>query len=268
MKYCVSGRQPRSVLKKADEIKLQYKDRDILFDYIKEMPDKLYILHIPKEEVELDWTLLRAHASNVNLMLCIENLNMAQLCFENGLKYYWHYPVFTWYELKGLIDMRPAYISLGAPLSFDLIKVKAKTNIPLRLVPNLAFDAYIPRKNGIYGSWIRPEDIKIYEEWVDVFEFVSDSLSQEATLLHIYQENGYWPGNLNLLFTNFNVNVDNRGLPEEIGETRANCGQRCMVSSNCHFCETAVNFSNALRKKHYDDKKIIPTNQIEKVDFL
>lgn len=84
-------------------------------------------------------------------------------------------------------------------------------------------------------------------------------------MFHIYQENGYWPGNLNLLFTNFNVNVDNRGLPEEIGETRANCGQRCMANSNCRFCETAVKFSNALRKKHYDDKKIIPANQNEKV---
>ena len=60
-----------------------------------------------------------------------------------------------------------------------------------------------------------------------------------------------------LLFTNFNINVDNRGLPEEIGETRANCGQRCMMFSNCHFCETAMKFSNALRKRHFEEKKII-----------
>ena len=67
---------------------------------------------------------------------------------------------------------------------------------------NLAFDAYIPRKNGIYGTWIRPEDVKVYEEWIDVLEFITTDLKQEATLLNIYKDNGYWPGNLNLLFTN------------------------------------------------------------------
>lgn len=226
------------------------------------MPDKTFILVIPKEETDLDWELLRAYASTANFILCIENLNMAQLCFENNLKYYWAYPVFTWYELKGLIDLRPAYITLGAPLSFDLIKVKGKTNIPLRLYANVAFDAYIPRKDGIYGSWIRPEDVKVYDEWVDVIEFVAEELSQEATLLHVYKDNGYWPGNLNLLFTNFNINVDNRGIPEEIGETRANCGQRCMSAGTCHFCETAIRFSNALRKKHFEDKKIQLADEI------
>lgn len=263
LKYCVSGRQPRSILKKADEIKLQYKDRDILLDYTQEMPDKTFILYVPKSEIELDWELYRAYSSKVNFILCIENLNMAQLCFENDIKYYWAYPVMNWYELNGLIDMRPQYIILGAPLSFDLIKVKNKTQIPLRLCPNLAFDAYIPRKNGIYGTWIRPEDVKVYEEWIDVLEFITTDLKQEATLLHVYKDNGYWPGNLNLLFTNFNINVDNRGLPEEIGETRANCGQRCMMFSNCHFCETAMKFSNALRKRHFEEKKIIPAEIIE-----
>ena len=31
MKYCVSGRQPMSVLKGADEIRIEYKDKEILY---------------------------------------------------------------------------------------------------------------------------------------------------------------------------------------------------------------------------------------------
>ena len=235
---------------------MQYKDRDRLLDYIKDYPDKTFILHIPKDVGEINWELYKMYDEKVNFMFCIDDLNFAKECQKKEIKFYWAYPIFTWYELKSVIDLEPCYIMLNAPLSFDLKKVKSVTNIPIRLCPNLAYDAYIPRKNGIYGTWVRPEDINIYEEYVTAFEFITEDLSREATLLHIYKDNGFWPGNLNLLLTNFNVNVDNRAIPEEIGKYRANCGQRCMnPTSSCHFCETAINFSNAIREKHYKDLK-------------
>ena len=49
MKYAVSGRQPKSVLQQADEIKMMYQDRERLIDYIEELSDKTFILEIPKE---------------------------------------------------------------------------------------------------------------------------------------------------------------------------------------------------------------------------
>ena len=266
MKYCVSGRQPKSVLTQADEIKMQYKDRDRLLDYIDEFSDKTFILHIPKGTEDINWKLYKAYSDKVNFMFCIDDLNFAKECNKNGIKFYWTFPIFTWYELKSIIELNPCYIMLNAPLSFNLEKIKTVTNIPIRLCPNLAYDPYIPRQNGIYGSWIRPEDIGIYETYVDTFEFIVDELGKEATLLHIYKDNGCWPGNLNLLFTNFHVNVDNRAIPKEIGQYRANCGQRCMDPiSTCHFCETAVKFSNAIREKHYKDNKLTPIQQEENI---
>lgn len=260
MKYCISGRQPKSVLSQADEIKMQYRDRDRLIDYTTEFNDKTFILEVPKEinSDEINWELYKAYSDKVNFMLCIHNLNLAKDCHAHGIKFYWAYPVFTWYELQGILDLQPCYLMLNAPLSFSLAKVKRKTDIPIRMCPNLAYDAYIPRNTGVYGTWVRPEDINTYGEWVDTFEFITDDLGKESTLLHIYKDNGSWPGNLNLLLTNFNVNVDNRAIPEEIGQYRANCGQRCMESSTCHFCETAMKFSNAIRTKHYKDNKLTP----------
>jgi hypothetical protein len=75
-------------------------------------------------------------------------------------------------------------------------------------------------------------------------------LQREQILYHVYHDNGEWPGNLNLLLKNFNFNVDNRALPKEIDEFRANCGHRCMENGTCHFCETAIRFAEAIRKKH------------------
>ena len=112
---------------------------------------------------------------------------------------------------------------------------------------------------------MRPEDIPTYEQYVDVCDFITDELNKEATLLHVYKENKTWPGNLFLLFTNFGIHVDNRAIPDEIGEMRANCGQRCMENGTCHFCETAMRFANAVRHKHYEDNKIAsmpPTDEI------
>lgn len=262
MKYCVSGRQPKSILSQADEIKLNFIDNARLIDYVHDYPEKTVILNIPKDvkAEEINWEIYKEYS---NLIMCIADLGLAGVCNLYGIPFYWSYPAFTWYDLRGLIDLGPCYIMLAAPLSFSLEKIKRITDIPLRICPNLAYDAYIPHENGIYGTWVRPEDIGIYDEYIDTFEFIGVELSQEATLLHVYKDNGNWPGNLNILFQNFDIDVDNRAIPEEIGQFRANCGQRCMETSNCHFCETAMKFSNALRKKHYQDNKIAPMETSE-----
>lgn len=229
---------------------MNYEDRERIVDYIEELSDKMIILEIPYDVTAINWQLYKAYANKVNFALCIHNLQLAKECKENNIPFYWAYPITSYYELRGIIALEPCYIILGAPLSFDLPKIKAMTSIPIRMCPNLAYDAYIPRENGICGQWIRPEDIAVYEAYVDTFEFIADELKREQVLFHVYKDNGAWPGNLNLLLTNFGVNVDNRALPEEIGEIRSKCGQRCMLNGTCHFCITSVQFADAIRKKH------------------
>lgn len=246
----MSGRQPLSVLKKCDEIKMQYEDKDRIIDYVESLSDKTIILDVPTEVKALNWSLLKAYADKVDFMLCVHDLSYAAVCKENGIKFYWAYPITSYYELRSILKLEPCYLFLGAPLCFDLPKVKSITATPIRLCPNLAYDAYIPREDGICGQWVRPEDTAVYEQYVDAYEFECDELKREQVLLHVYKDNGNWPGNLNLLLTNFGVNVDNRGIPEEIGEIRASCGQRCMTNGTCRFCINAVKFSETLRKHH------------------
>lgn len=250
MKYCVSGRQPINILRQADEIKMEYRDRQKLLDYIEDLPEKTYILEIPKGTMDIDWDFLKMISDKVDFMLCLFDLSYSKEAANREIKFYWGYPIISYYELNGLLPYAPCYLLLGAPLYFDLSRVhRMSGGIPVRLCPNAAFDTYIPRENGIKGTWVRPEDIGVYEPWVAAFEFITENLKQEATLLHVYKDNGNWPGNLNILFTNFNVNVDNRAIPEEIGELRANCGQRCMSNGTCHFCDTAIKFSDLVRKE-------------------
>lgn len=250
MKYSLSGRQPISILKKCDEIKMAYADKDRIIDYIEALPTKTIILEVPKEVQELNWNLFQKYSENINFILCLYDLSLAAACKEHNIQFYWAYPINTYYELRGVIALNPCYLFLGAPLCFDLPNIKSITNIPIRLCPNVTYDAYIPREDGICGQWIRPEDTEVYEEYVDTYDFVANELQREQVLFHVYKDNGNWPGNLNLLFTNFNCNIDNRIVPADLAQARVKCGQRCMCAgSTCHLCETAMKFATAVHNE-------------------
>lgn len=194
---------------------------------------------------------------NNRFTLCLEDIAYAEICKEFGLKFYWRYPVSTYFELRSLLDVGVSEVLLGMPLSFDLENVRkvCGPGVNLRMVANLAYEPYLPRKNGIHGQWIRPENISAYEKYINTIEFRCEHLTQEATMLHVYKENAKWPGNLNLLITNLGYDVDNRGIPDEIGEKRAVCGQKCERTGLCSFCDRAFDFSRAVDKYVHEQKR-------------
>lgn len=251
MKYCVSGRQPRDILKKADEIRLNYKDKEGMYNFIEDFPNKKYIITIPKDDSVIDWQELQMFSTKVDLTLALENVRMAKICKELKLKFYWAYPITSFYELRGLVFLGVCELLLGAPLYFDLAEVK-RYNLPIRLVANLCFDGYIPRPNGVCGTYVRPEDVPAYEPFVNTLEFETDDIKKEAVLLKVYQEDKHWPGNLNLLLTNLGEHVDNRGIPEQFGAARTQCRQNCQRNGSCKLCFNAIQLSQTANKAKAD----------------
>jgi hypothetical protein len=246
MKYCISGRQPMSTLRKADEIKMIYNDIERIIDYIVAFPDKTIIIDIPKNLLTVDWELLVKYSQGIDLILCLHDLSLVDECKERGLKFYWAYPITTYYELQGILKLEPCYLFLGAPLCFDLARVRGIYATEIRLVPNVAFDTYIPREDGICGQWIRPEDVKYYETYVSALEFTGVDLAAERTLLDIYKNDQTWPGNLSHIIRNLRCDVSNLALPEDIGKIRMTCGQRCMCNNTCHYCYTSMKYADKL----------------------
>lgn len=270
MKYCLSSRQSARVLEKADEIFVQARDYRQVSDLFILYPEKTIILEIENEKIEDDefMNIIEEYAKISELFCCcIYNLTKGNWFKARNIKYYYGYPINNFYDLQALVELEVEYIKITAPLTFSMNQLKTY-DMKFRMVPNVAYDAYIPRKDGVCGQWVRPEDIEWYEESVYVFEFEDAELDKEKTLYRIYAEQGEWLGNLNLLLTNLNVNADNRILPLEIGEIRANCEQKCMKNYNCHFCRTAFYFEETMRKnKKYlenlkqnrlEDKEEIP----------
>ncbi len=224
---------------------IDYIDVNIMYDLIKDYPNKKFVIRIPRG-ADVIWDELRVFNDKCNLTLAIEDLHITKQCKHDRFKFFWAYPITSYYELQGILKLGASEVLLGAPLYFDLT-LKELQDVKVRLIANLCYDDYIPRENGIYGTYVRPEDVATYEPYVDTLEFRTDGLTQEATLLEIYKR-GTWGGNLNRLLTNLNCDVDNRAIPDEFAPARIQCRQNCMRTGGCHFCETAIKFTKTLSK--------------------
>ena len=256
MRFCINGRQPLSIIKMADEIKFSYNDRDKIFDLIEQCPEKTIILESGNEN---NWKNLQMYNEKFKeFYIALRDIHQFAEFNKNNIKWYWPYPITSYYELEMIANLKPSYIMIGPPLTFDLDKVNSLIYpIPLRMTVNAAHPLYLPTngKYGIHGQWVRPEDIARYGEKVRCFEFDEcASLSEEETYLRTYL-NQQWPGNLNLLIKKLNYNVDNRAIPEDLGEKRMNCGQKCCAGSSCHLCDSAFLFADMVRKEHLSRKQ-------------
>lgn len=105
MKYCLSARQPDSILKKADEIKIELRDYKAIPEYIEKFSDKTLILdftdNIPND---FNWELISVYTNemNGNFYCALNNLDLIPECALRGIKFYYKYPVTSLFELEGL----------------------------------------------------------------------------------------------------------------------------------------------------------------------
>lgn len=258
MKWCLSSRQSGPYLTKAQEIKVKWRDKNVIYDLGQKYPTADIILEMPfnNDEANKDKLLEYRDWANGKLILCLTDLSWVQWCLENNIRYYYGFAVGSFYELQALKKLGVCYVRLAAPAFFKLDTVK-HIGIPVRVVPNVAHDAPLLHQDGVCGTWIRPEDIEVYEKYIDAIEFEDCQPQKERALFRIYAEQKRWPGNIDMIITNFNYKGVNRVVLPEFGERRMTCGQKCQSGGKCRFCYLAMDFANieflkklqALRKK-------------------
>jgi hypothetical protein len=245
MKVCLHNRNTIEYLKKADEIKVAYVDHAIILDYFEDYPTADIILELANDDSEIDWAALKNYniLSQGRFICCVSNLLQMEACKQLNIKFYYGYPVSSFYELNSLKDLGVCYIRLAPPLSHQLDEV-ARFGIPVRAIPNVCYQDYLPHKNGIHGQWIRPEDLSLYEVYIDAIEFEDCNVEKEQALYRIYMEEKEWPGEFNELYTNFDYKGVNRMLEAQDAIRRMTCGQTCEMNGNCHLCDTVVNLAD------------------------
>lgn len=253
MKYCLTSRQPKTYLKKADEIIVPYKDRRIIPDLAKEYPEVDIVLEItPNTTWDFDEIKEYHILSREKLILCIPEIHpdVIGMIKEANIRFFWGYEINTPYELAAMVNLGVCYVRLGAPLFFqtDIIK---KYGIPGRVTANVAHGGYLPHSDGVNGAWIRPEDVDMYEGTIGMIEFSDCDISKEQALFRIYAEQKNWPGSLDMLISNLGADATNRMIPPEFTEARLNCGQRCAALGACRLCYRHFALANPELIKNY-----------------
>lgn len=254
MKVCLQNRQEAKYLKYADEIKVGFRDRRALPDMFEKYPEKDFILELYSNS-EIDWNDIKEYniLSQGHLILCIANREQMNMCKEIDAKFYFGYPISSFYDLRAAVACGVCYVRLDAPIFFQLDKVK-ELGVPVRAVPNVAYLDFIPREDGVCGTWIRPEDLDDYAEYIEVIEFEDCDNRKEQALYRIYIEQKAWPGELNDIISNLNYNGTNRMIPPHtFGIKRAVCGQRCQETGRCKICYRTLDLANPTLLSDYRD---------------
>ena len=261
--FMISSRHPLTILQKAAEIRVNSNDIARLADLISEKSNAAIVFYVPIGET-IDWAKLNNYKELLNITIATEDFTQLKEIQEQGYKTYWAYPISTYWDLRSILKFNVSQIIINAPLFFELPEVKKISgNVELRATVNKCFNNLTKQETGICGTYIRPEDIDIYSQYISHFEFDTDSLEKELTLYRIYTQQKTWPGNLNLLLEDLNYSIDNRGFSALPGKDkhyfanrRINCGQRCQKNPNsCTFCTTVFNLITSIdRNAAYYDK--------------
>jgi hypothetical protein len=88
--------------------------------------------------------------------------------------------------------------------------------------------------------WIRPEDVAVYDQYVDMFEIGY----RPAVKLLIYMKQA-WEGYIQDLIPATKIKVFGNNLSPAFGLARLNCRQQCFVGS-CNLCKNAIDFAKTL----------------------
>ena len=143
--------------------------------------------------------------------------------------------------------------------------------IKIRVYPNVAqnngygLSTVIP---DIKKFFIRPEDVEIYEKYVDIFE-IWGAPEKTSVLYEIYKQQ-QWLGSLKDIITGFVEDVPNTGFMKQFALCRLNCGKKCFKGIKCNMCNLMKNISKEMTEDGFmlqTERKPIISNDttVEKI---
>ena len=256
LKYACKFYQGCPMLQTADEIIIKYfkKDREILDFVQKWEPQQRVILNVTqlsaedfKNSIELFSATLKLHSIAI---LCSKTQDYRAL-YEVNVPYFFVEPCSTADELTGQIRAKVSDVYIMNELGFSLPDAAVTCragSVKIRVIPNLAQSSSDLVSDNFTKFFIRPEDLGLYEDYVDVVEFYTpeDRLDMQNVLCDVYKE-GKWAGNLAYIIFGIDK-INNLAIMPLFGETRLRCKKRCCFQK-CDICKTIQTISKELDKK-------------------
>ena len=158
---------------------------------------------------------------------------------QAGIPFYFQYPISDWDVLTGYVNLGVSDVFITGVLAFELDKVKevlAEKGITIRCYANICQSIW-DEGDTFKKFYIRPEDMDIYSQYIDVVEFY-DAENQQNVLYDVYFHDKKWVGDLREIVKGLRVKVNNYYiLGSDFAERRAKCGKKCLKGNRCSLCE-------------------------------
>ena len=221
--------------------------------------NKTVIIFIDNELQDTDVIILQSLSNKYhNIKLAIPFHNKEIIKRFNNVPFFFSTLVSTIDQMCGLIKYHPTDMYICEELGFSLDKVSTllhNNNIKVRVYPNICQSSF-PETESLKTFFIRPEDIKAYQKYVDVFEILvsprddrQTQKARQAIVFKAYDKEEWW-GKINEIIPSFNGELDSRFVLSSFGVIRSRCGKRCAFNPNiCKICNL-YNMTAEMLKKH------------------
>lgn len=246
MNFCLHYNKKSKNINNAEEIIIK-NTGNLVDTIIKKYPNK--IINIETAPI-LKQDLIKLQNKNIKLRLSLPiDKEFCKECKELGIKFYYNIYVNNWDSLLALKELGVSDIIIVEELGFELDKIKKiLDNINIRCFPNVA------QKNkefeydlGIKTFFIRPEDLNIYSEYIDIIEFYGKE-DREDILFDIYKEEK-WLGKLNEIIIDLKSDINSMYIIPRFAEKRIKCNRECLKGGICQMCNRIEELSYTLKDK-------------------
>lgn len=256
MKYCVEWKKMLSIKNEVDELIVIYNPYDSsLVDFLKQHSNQRIIIKIENEPLDNDIDLfasIKEEYSDVNFTLLLNNYNedIIEKIKNKNLSFFFETRVSDWDTFLSFVKIGVSDIYIAEDLGFEIDKVSKiahENNVQIRVFPNICqtkWKEFIP---SLKTFFIRPEDIKFYEDYVDVCEIFGSKEFQE-TIYKIYSKDKEWFGLLKEIIIGFDSDLDSRFILPRFAEKRIRCNRECLKGGKCEMCNRIEELSKSLEK--------------------
>lgn len=246
MKYCLNSNVSDIYLRRADQI-LCVPNGPALSDLLEKYTQTT--IFVPA--LDETWSVLSAYKDLFpdRIKIATYDIPMIQEAIKQGFAVYYTPVVKDYMALHALEAMGCSEIRIDGPLFFDLPQVRKSTKMIIHTCPNLALYNHLPHQNPIHGTWIRPEDVPLYEPYIDVLEPHGITPPAQGTAYKIYAIDAHWNGDIANIILDFNKDnkiVPNYNIISDLAERRIDCKQSCERLGSCTLCDRGFTLARTL----------------------
>lgn len=259
MKFAIKFYKGCRIEREADELIIQYKEKNpnlIKFVQERDSNQRIVIDVTELADIEDNLSILaaarQAHPQFAVLVSQDQNFFIFE---EEEIPFFFLEGASNLGELEGILRVGVSDIYITNDLAFNLKNVSAychNQGVQVRVYPNVAQSSTRLFIEPLTKFFIRPDAVRVYEPYVDVFEFFGP-LDRQPVLYDIYKDER-WLGQLNEVILDLDKEIDNQTIVPYFDVLRTNCKRECGLDM-CGVCLAVEKLGKTLQTKEIGIRK-------------